>query len=197
VDSFAGEEIVRHAYEQNGELHSESLEDNQMSVEKQEDARQGGRQYADRRDDHESFVSFRPISQQKAGCYQRAKENEVENLKRQKTERRRTARRRETALGRLHRHDPAQSEHRDNDSDAGVAELLMNADLLRGNQRGLGYQKNQPTGKDNAVKDKKRWEMELREETVEKKRARESGENDCGGKNRNEEIEAAVAKTRG
>src|SRR4029077_18130586 len=108
-----------------------------------------------------------------------------------------TARRGKTALGRLHRHDSAQREHRDNECDAGVAELLMNAELLRGNQRGLCYQKNQPTGKNNAVKDKKRWEMEFGEEAVEKKGARESGENDCSGKNRNEKIEAPVAKTRG
>ena len=197
MDALTCEKIVSHTDQQDCELNPEGLENNQTGVEKQEDAREGGRQYADRRDDHKSFVSFRSVAQQKAGCYQRAKENEVENLKREKTERRRPSRRSEATLGRLHRHDPAESEHRDNDGGAGVAKLLVNANPLCGNQRGLRYQENQPTGKYQAVEDEERWQMKLGKEAVEKKSSRESGENDCGGKNGDEKIEAAVAKTRG
>ncbi len=154
MDSPTREEIVSHADEQDCELHSQGLEDDQVGVEKQKDARKSGRQYRYRGDDHEPLVCFRAVAQQKTGGYQSCKKNQAENLKRQKTERRRTSRRSETALRRLHRHDPSEGEHRHNDCDAGIAELLVNADLLRGNQRGLRYQENQPTGKNDAVENK-------------------------------------------
>jgi hypothetical protein len=38
--------------------------------------------------------------------------------------------------------------------------------------------------------------MKLREEAIQKKRARESGKNDCGGQDGNEKVEALVAQTR-
>jgi hypothetical protein len=73
----------------------------------------------------------------------------------------------------------------------------MNADLLCGNQRRLCHQENQPTGKNEAMKKKERWQMKLRKEAIQKKGARESRENDCGSQNCDEQIKATVAKTRG
>ena len=46
------------------------------------------------------------------------------------------------------------------------------------------------------MKDKERWQMKLRKEAIEIKGVRESSENDGGRQNRNEEIKAAIAKTR-
>src|SRR5207253_11400493 len=131
----------------------------------------------------------------KADGYQSGKENETENLERQKTERRRTPRRGEAALCRLHGHDPAEAEHRHHDGNARIAELPVNTDSFCRNKRGLCYQENQPTGKNDAMENIERWEMKFRKETVEKKGTRESRENDCRGQNGDKEIKAAVAKT--
>jgi hypothetical protein len=83
------------------------------------------------------------------------------------------------------------------DGGAGIAKLLMNANLPCGNQRGLCHQENQPTGKNDGMKNKERWQMKLRKEAIQKKSAGESRENDCGGQNGDKEIETAIAKTRG
>jgi len=73
----------------------------------------------------------------------------------------------------------------------------VDVDLFCGDEHGLRDEYDQPTGKDDAVKDEERREMELGEPAVQEESAGEAGKDDRGGKNRDEEIEAAVAKTRG
>jgi hypothetical protein len=103
----------------------------------------------------------------------------------------------EAALGGPGGHHPARSEHGSHDGYAGIAELFVDVDLFCGDEHGLRDEYDQPTGKDDAVKDEERREMELGEPAVQEESAGEAGKDDRGGKNRDEEIEAAVAKTRG
>src|SRR5690242_16015924 len=141
-------------------------------------------------------MSFRAVAQKVAGGDERNKRKQTQKLEGQERQRMRASGRSEAALRSLDRHDPAEREHSDNDGDARITKLFVNLNPLGGNQEGLRDQDHQPTGKDDAVNDEKRRQVQLGEEAVEIERAREAGEDECGGEDGDEEIETAVAKTR-
>src|SRR5262249_39440168 len=104
----ASDQVVRHAPEEQGQVHAQGFGQQRVGGEEKKNAGYGRRQEKDGRADHEPLMGFRTVAQKVGGGDERDKGKQSQELKGQESQRDGASGRSETTLRGSERHDPAE-----------------------------------------------------------------------------------------
>jgi hypothetical protein len=155
----------------------------------------GGRrgENGDCRQEHQSLVSLALPPKIETGRDQDRKHQNVEERDSQEDERRRQARRGESATGRVNRDNGADHDHDRGKDRADNPQAAMNVGTFGCYQGDLSQEKGKPGREQNPVQMEEQGERRPSEKVFEKIGARETGEDNGGGQDRHADVEEAIA----
>src|SRR5262249_37936401 len=104
----ASDQVVRHAPEEQGQLHAQGFGQHRVAGEEKKNAGYGRRQEKEGRADHEPLMGFRTVAQKVGGGDERDKGKQSQKLKGQESQRVRASGRSEATPRGIDRHDPAE-----------------------------------------------------------------------------------------